>query len=128
MNDKLFCSSIEVRFTDQDSQGHVNHVAIVEWVSHVRIRFIDQMLYLARVKDLDYVLVHIDVDFDAPIRYPAVVDIEASVDRIGSKSLITYYELKVKGELVAVASCVNVFFDRETKKTVESPQALKDVM
>ena len=34
-------TSIEIRFTDVDSQDHVNHTAIVEWIAHARVKLID---------------------------------------------------------------------------------------
>ena len=35
-------TSIEIRFTDVDSQDHVNHTAIVEWIAHARVTLIDE--------------------------------------------------------------------------------------
>ena len=40
---------IEVRFTDVDSDNHVNHLAIAEWVAHARVKMIDENIKQAGV-------------------------------------------------------------------------------
>ena len=56
---------IEVRFTDVDSDNHVNHLAIAEWVAHARVKMIDENIKQAGVNflsDINYVLVKISID------------------------------------------------------------------
>ena len=33
---------IEVRFTDVDSDNHVNHLAVAEWIAHARVTMINE--------------------------------------------------------------------------------------
>ena len=51
---------IEVRFTDVDSDNHVNHIAVVEWIAHARVTMIDEKVKqsgLNLLSDINYVLV-----------------------------------------------------------------------
>ena len=121
-------ASIEIRFSDQDSQGHVHHEAIVGYVAHARVTFIDELVKRSGVKDIDYVLVNLNVDFLGEVNHPGVVDVSSWVERIGNKSVTTQYELFKDGEKFAKALSVNVFFNTKSKETVPIPDALKSVL
>jgi len=118
---------VEVRFTDIDSQGHANHLAIAAWVSHERVKlFDDAILYAQLGSRWDHVMVHIDMDFKTEITYPSNVMIFSKVIKIGGKSVTTDYEVFVRGEEAAHATCVNVF-TRDGKPT-ELPDTLRDAL
>ena len=118
---------MEVRFTDVDSQHHVNHLKILEWTSHARIQFIDDFLWKTRwLKKLDYVLVHIEANFIKPAHYPGEISIETRVDKVGGKSLTTNYTVIHGGEICAQVQCVNVFHNKETKQVVRIPVSLRE--
>ena len=121
-------ASIEIRFSDQDSQGHVHHEAIVGYVAHARVTFIDELVKRSGVKDVDYILVNLNVDFLGEVKHPGIIDVSSWVERIGNKSVTTKYELFKEGEIFAKATSVNVFFDTKTKETVPIPEALKSVL
>jgi len=53
---------IEVRFTDTDAQGNVNHTAIIEYIAHARVTLLDGMVDQSGYDDLDHVLVSLQVD------------------------------------------------------------------
>ena len=131
-------TSIEVRFTDVDSQNHVNHTAIVEWIAHARVKLIDGKVIQyhhtiwENLKDqnpeLDHVLVNLDVNFHKEVFYPGTVEVSARVLNVGSKSVATEFFVYNKDELVAEAQCVNVFFRPEDKKSVDIPDKLKEML
>ena len=121
-------TSIEIRFSDQDSQGHVHHEAIVGYVAHARVSFIDGLVGDSGVEDIDYVLVNLNVDFLGEVSHPGDVDISSWVERIGNKSVTTKYELFKDSEKFAKAISVNVFFNTKTKETVLIPDELKSVL
>ena len=131
-------TSIEVRFTDVDSQDHVNHTAIVEWIAHARVKLIDGKVaqyhhtIWENLKDkdpeLDHVLVNLDVNFHKEVFYPGTIEVSGRVLNVGSKSVTTEFFVYNKDELVAEAQCVNVFFRPEDKKSVDIPDKLKDML
>ena len=132
-------TSIEIRFTDVDSQNHVNHTAIVEWIAHARVKLIDEKVnqynhgswgdedFDAHL-DLDYVLVNLNVNFHKEVLYPGTVDVKGRVLNVGNKSLTTEFFVYSNDDLVAEAQCINVFFRTSTKKSVDIPNKLKDIL
>jgi len=131
-------TSIEIRFTDVDSQDHVNHTAIVEWIAHARVTLIDEKVtqyhhtIWENLKDhdpeLDHVLVNLDVNFHKEVFYPGTVEVSARVLNVGSKSVTTEFFVYSGNEIVAEAQCVNVFFRPVDKTSVDIPNKLKDML
>ena len=131
-------TSIEIRFTDVDSQDHVNHTAIVEWIAHARVKLIDgrgaqyHHTIWENLKDkdpeLDHVLVNLEVNFHKEVFYPGTVEVSARVLNVGSKSVTTEFFVYSGDEVVAEAQCINVFFRTSDKKSVDIPDQLKDML
>ena len=55
--------------------GHVHHEAIVGYIAHARVPFIDELVKRSGVKDIDYVLVNLNVDFLGEVNHPGVVGV-----------------------------------------------------
>ena len=131
-------TSIEIRFTDVDSQDHVNHTAIVEWIAHARVKLIDGKVaqyhhtIWENLKDqnpeLDHVLVNLDVNFHKEVFYPGTIEVSGRVLNVGSKSVTTEFFVYSGDEVVAEAQCINVFFRTSDKKSVDIPDQLKDML
>jgi YbgC/YbaW family acyl-CoA thioester hydrolase len=131
-------TSIEIRFTDVDSQDHVNHTAIVEWIAHARVTLIDEKVtqyhhtIWQNLKDqdpeLDHVLVNLEVNFHKEVFYPGTIEVSARVLNVGTKSVTTEFFVYSGDEVVAEAHCVNVFFRTNDKKSMDIPDKLKDMM
>ena len=132
-------TSIEIRFTDVDSQNHVNHTAIVEWIAHARVKLIaekanqyENWLWKDKSKnegpELDNVLVNLEVNFHKEVLYPGTIEVSGRVLNVGSKSVTTEFFIYSKDNLVAEAQCINVFFRNSDKKSVNIPDKLKDIL
>ena len=126
---------MEVRFTDVDSDNHVNHLAVAEWVAHARVKMIDENIKQAGLNllsDIDYVLVNLSIDFRDQVVYPNFIEVQGKILRVGTKSLTTQYSVYLPSEqdkIVAVAECVNVFVDPiDSKKSVEIPDELRRIL
>ena len=132
---------IEVRFTDVDSDNHVNHLAVAEWIAHARVTMIDEKLKqsgLNLLSDINYVLVKLSIDFREQVVYPNFIEVQGKILRIGTKSLTTQYSVYIPGlhldspetnKIVAIAECVNVFVDAtDSKKGVEIPDELRKIL
>jgi len=131
---------IEVRFTDVDSDNHVNHLAIAEWIAHARVTMIDEKVKqsgLNLLSDINYVLVKLSIDFREQVVYPNFIEVQGKILRIGTKSLTTQYSVYIPGKylgwpetnkIVAIAECVNVFVDAtDSRKGVEIPDELRNI-
>ena len=122
-------TSIEVRFSDVDSQGHVNHCSMVSWMAHGRVKLIEGFVLQSGELDLDHVLVGLTCNFHKEVFYPGRVEVDARVLKVGDKSVTTEIGVTRGGEwpndLVAAATCVNVFFKPSTKASVRIPHSLR---
>ena len=132
-------TSIEIRFTDVDSQGHANHTAIVEWIAHARVKLIDEKVnyydhtfWKDKSKnegpELDYVLVNLEINFHKEVFYPGTIEVSGRVLNVGSKSLTTEFFVYSNDDLIAEAQCINVFFKTTDKKSTNIPDKLKDIL
>ncbi|MBT3306192.1 MAG: acyl-CoA thioesterase [Alphaproteobacteria bacterium] len=118
---------VSLRFSDQDSLGHVNNVAYAAYVEQGRVALIDKLLR-TRGDGIDYILASVQIDYRREMHFPGTVDIGGRLLRIGNKSISTGYGLFKDGINVATASSVNVFFDPATRKTLAIPEALRRVL
>ena len=133
-------TSIEIRFTDVDSQDHVNHTAIVEWIAHARVKLIDEKInqYDNEYQndhwlwdeglEVDHVLVNLKIDFYKEVFYPGTIEVAGRVHNVSNKSVTTVIFVYSGDEVVAEAQCINVFFRTSTKKSVKIPDKLKDIL
>lgn len=125
-------TNIEVRFTDVDSQLHVNHTSIVEWIAHCRVQMLAPIETYGETKlevgDLDHVLVHLAVNMCDPVTYPAEVVVTGSVIKVGRKSVSTRYLLHSEGRLISDAECINVVVYFGETRSVEIPDGLRELL
>lgn len=127
-SDHLYLTPVDIRFSDEDNMGHVHHEAIVGYIAHARVTFVDDLVKRSGVEDIDYVLVNLNVDFLAEVNHPGTVEVSSWVEKIGTKSVTTKYELFKDGEKFATATSVNVFFNTKTKETAKISDDLKSVL
>ena len=121
-------TSIEVRFSDVDSQGHVNHCSMVSWMAHGRVQLLDGLTLQSGESDLDHVLVGLTCNFHKEVFYPGRVEVDARVLKVGDKSVTTEIGITNGNDLVVAATCVNVFFRPSTKESVCIPLSLRDLL
>ena len=119
---------VSLRFSDQDSMGHINNVAYAAYVEQARVAFIDTFLRNRGDSGLDYILASVNIDYRREMRFPGTIDIGARLQRIGNKSITTGYGLFKDGENVATAGSVNVFFDPGSGKSVPIPDDLGKIL
>ena len=119
---------VPIRFSDQDSLGHVNNVAIAAYVEAGRTRLIHEFLLRDKYPDLDYALVHVEIDYLAEFHYPGTVDVGGRVERVGTKSFTTGYGLFAGENCVATSRSVNVFFDTAKRESVTPPDDVRALL
>ena len=124
-NSFIHWTPVTIRFSDQDSLGHVNNVAVAAFVEACRTRLIHPFLMRDKYPNLNYALVHVEIDYLAEFHYPGTVDIGGRLERIGSKSFSTRYGLFVENRCVAIAGSVNCFFDLEKRESVSPPDEVR---
>jgi len=110
----MFEHEVTVRWRDTDALGHVNHAVFLTYLEEGRDAFYTQLLG----RDPSYVVVRLEVDLRAEVRYPdrrVLVRIEA--ERLGTTSLTTRETITTPaGELAAEARVITVRWDAALRK------------
>jgi acyl-CoA thioester hydrolase len=111
----MFERAVDVRWRDVDALAHVNHAVFLTYLEEGRDAFFAQVL-----GDPIYVVVRIEVDLRAEVRYPdRRVTVRIEVERLGTTSLTTRETiLTPAGEVAAQARVVTVRWDAGLSKPV----------
>ncbi len=113
---------VTIRFSDQDSMGHVNNVAIAAYVESGRNRFVANHLDWDVHPDIDFVLARVSIDYKSELHHPGTVDVGTCVKRVGSKSITIGTGIFFGERLIATAESVNVFINTNSRETVSIPR------
>jgi len=119
---------VTIRFGDQDPLGHVNNVSIGSYVEVCRTQLIHKALNRDKYPNLNFALVHVEIDYLAEFTYPGTIDVGGRIQRIGTKSFSSGYGLFLGDTCVATAGSVNVFFDTAKRAAVEPPDDVRELL
>ena len=117
----MFEHQVDVRWRDVDALGHVNHAVFLTYLEEGRDAFFVQTL----ASDPIYVVVRLEVDLRAEVRYPdRRVTVRIEVERLGTTSLTTRETIITPAnEVVAEARVVTVRWDSGQRKPVPFSEA-----
>jgi acyl-CoA thioester hydrolase len=117
----MFEHQVDVRWRDVDALGHVNHAVFLTYLEEGRDAFFAQTL----ASDPIYVVVRLEVDLRAEVRYPdRRVTVRIEVERLGTTSLTTRETIITPAnEVVAEARVVTVRWDSGQRKPVPFSEA-----
>ncbi|MDA0998880.1 MAG: thioesterase family protein [Proteobacteria bacterium] len=123
-NYRLF-TPVTIRFSDQDSMGHVNNVSFAAYIEAARTMLIQGILDRFRHAGLDFILARVAIDYLQELHYPGTVDVGARLIRIGGKSLTSGYGVFSGAVCVATAVSINVFYDMTARRSVAPPDDIR---
>ena len=117
----MFEHQVDVRWRDVDALGHVNHAVFLTYLEEGRDAFFAQTL----ASDPIYVVVRLEVDLRAEVRYPdRRGTVRIGVERLGTTSLTTRETIVTPAnEVVAEARVVTVRWDSGQRKPVPFSEA-----
>ena len=118
-------TNVTIRYSDQDELGHINNCSYVAYVEAGRVQFLGGLLSPRLHPGIDFILARITVNYLQEAHYPGIIEIGSRVLKLGTKSLTTGYGLFKDGECVANAESVNIFFEVESRKTIEIPSDIR---
>ena len=122
---------LATRWADNDVYGHVNNATYYSWFDTAVNRFlIDRgVLDLAGSKVFG-VVVETGCRYMKSVSFPDVVDVGVRVARMGTSSV--RYELAIfrRGDpdAAATGNFVHVYVDRDSRKPVPIPQAVREAL
>lgn len=125
-----FVCELPVRYADTDAQGHVffaNYFTYCDeaLTAYLRSAGMAWKDVLALGVDMFYVSAH--CDYRGSARFEDTVVVGVRVERIGTTSLETAYELRNGrgGEIIATARLVNVCVAKESREKMPVPEPLR---
>jgi acyl-CoA thioester hydrolase len=120
----VFEREVDVRWSDTDGLGHVNHAVFLTYLEEGRDAFFAQVLG----SDPSYVVVRIEIDLRAEVLiWDRKVKVRIEVERLGRTSLTTRETIRSDSrDLVAQARVVSVQWDAELRTPVPFSQAERD--
>ena len=132
MHDFPIAVEFPVHWAELDALGHVNHARIITWMETARINLFDRIgLESVGEISLGPILANINVNYYAPIHYPAVVVSKARITKIGRTSFTMEYAVVNRDDpntALAVGTTVIVLYDYKAQTKTEIPQALRDAI
>ncbi len=118
-------TSVTIRYSDQDSMGHVNNVAIASYFEAARVELVQSVLDRFDHAHLDFILARVAIDYHNEFHYPGTVDVGARILRLGTKSMTSGYGLFMGQRCLATSQAVNVFFDTQKRASVAPPDEVR---
>lgn len=113
---------IQMRFSDADSFGHINNVALQMYFDLGKTDLFNELWRLTGVAEqVPAIVVSLNTDFYEQIFYGDQVVVETSIESIGNKSLRLLQRLMSGEKLCTLSRTVMVCYDRQTRKSVAVP-------
>jgi len=116
--------SIEMRWVDLDSLGHVNNAVIVTYFETARAKFIQKW----GISKMIFILASIKVDYIQQINYPNNLIIGQKIKKVGTKSLTLQSALFLNKNTTpaAIAEVILVAFDYKKQLSIKIPNQVKE--
>ncbi len=122
-------SPVTIRFSDQDSLGHINNVALSQYFEVSRTAFVYDVIRLAEMEgEIEFILARVAIDFLAELHYPGSVEVGARLIRVGTKSLTSGYGIFKGDQCIATSEAVNVFYDMDTRRSATPPDRVREIL
>ena len=122
-------SPVTIRFSDQDSLGHINNVALAQYFEVGRTAFVYDLIRMAQMEgSIEFILARVVIDFVAELHYPGAVDVGARLIRVGNKSMTSGYGIFKDDSCIATSEAVNVFYSMETRRSVVPPSRIRELL
>ena len=112
---------VQVRMSDLDSYVHVNNGIQCHYFDLGRSFYLEKVLQnQVDWKTIDLVLVHIELDFAAPVEFHDKLVCESKIFEIGNKSLKMRQQLRDLNTNPVKTTCLSVLagFDRTTHQAI----------
>jgi acyl-CoA thioester hydrolase len=117
--------SLQTRFNDYDSKGHVNNAV---YLTYFELGRVQAWLAAGGEVDGDFILAEAKITYRSPALMGDPLDLEVTTSEIRTKAWVWRYRvLDPRDErLVAEGETVQVMFDYEARRTVPIPSAIRE--
>jgi len=122
---------ITTRWMDNDVYGHVNNVVYYSWFdTAVNATLIEKGVLDIHAGTTIGLVIETQCNYFAPLAFPQTIDAGIRVAKLGTSSVRYEVGLFAEGEPLTAAKghFVHVYVDRETRRPVPLPAALKQFL
>ncbi len=127
INADMYTTSIEVRFRDIDSFGHVNNAVYATYLEQARTDYFREVFGVG-LTEIETVIAALEVEFKQPIRLKQSIEVYIAPPEVGESSLRMEYELKDGETVAATASTVQVMYDLDADRPVSVPSEWREAI
>jgi acyl-CoA thioester hydrolase len=127
MDKKLYSADLEVRWGDIDALGHVNNARYFTFFEHARAIWMREHNIFYMPGGEVPVLVAVSAAFRKEITFPAQLNIDILLGKVGSRSLQTLYQIRDSKDasiIYATGEATQVWVDTAVQKAVRLPAAV----
>jgi len=127
-----FTTTVDVRYNDIDSYGHVNNAIFGTYIEEARIDYLEAVVggetadITGTGEETGMVVANLELDFERPIRLTDDVTVGVRVPRLGEKSFPFEYEIRTADGVAATGETTMVAYDRETAGPVALPESWRE--
>lgn len=122
-----FERTVDVRYQDHDTMGHVNNAVYVTYMEEARFDYLVERVGVSE-DELNMVVAHLEVDFRRPVQYAREVDVAVSVTEIGESSFTMVYEVRDDEGIAVEGETVQVTLDPETGEPCPVPEEWREAI
>ena len=119
---------IQIRFNDVDQMGHINNAVIMEYFDLGKSAYFSAVGIPPETGEFTVVIVHLEVDFLAQIRYHDNIHITTHVEKVGNKSVTTLQQVHNSDTGTVCASCRTILsgYSRLTGASAPIPDKVRE--
>jgi len=128
-----FTTTVEVRYNDLDTYGHVNNAIYGTYVEEARVDYLETVVGGATAditgsgEETGMVVANLELDFEHPIRTRDEVTVGVRVPRLGEKSFPFEYEIRTaNGDVAATGETTMVAYSRGEGASVPIPDSWRE--
>lgn len=113
-----FRCPIEVRFSDLDALGHVNHATLISLVEHARTRWWKGFLGVRAFQEEGFLVARLEVDYRKPVSLDDAIEVELRCTQVGTTSFTLAFRVLRRPEntVMAEGHSVQVMLDFRTQR------------
>jgi acyl-CoA thioester hydrolase len=125
-----FSTTIEVRWRDLDSLGHVNNAVYFTYLEQARIHYLRELdLVPSDPGSIGFILAEANCKFKSPLELGETVTVHMRVSELRNSSFIFEYRMKGEdGRVVAAASSAQVCYDYRARRPIPIPDTWREVI
>jgi acyl-CoA thioester hydrolase len=127
MTEFAFTESVDVRYQDHDTMGHVNNAVYVTYMEEARFAYLTEGLGVPPM-DLNMVVANLTVDFRRPVQFDAEVEVAVSVTDVGNSSFTMAYEVRDSEGVAVEGETVQVALEPDGREPRRVPQDWRDAI